>query len=210
MFASVSFPISSYKIFTYKIPASLNNAVQPGTCVNAPLKRRLQAGFVVSIRKESGYKGKIFSIDSILENEFHLQEELWKTLEWIARYYIAPLGQVLKTAVPYSLLKSYKPQNVQFIKITSKGIKILQKFDKKKPVQKRLLEALSCVDEPIRTVSLSEFVSSPYTICRQLEKEGLIKTIFQPKIMDPFDKMGSERKKNIQLSEAQEEILSIL
>ena len=79
---------------------------------------------------------------------------------------------------------------------------------KKKPVQKRLLEALSCVDKPIRKVSLSEFVSSPYTICRQLEKAGLIKTIFQPKIMNPFDIMGSERKKNIQLSEVQEEVVN--
>ena len=105
MFACVSFPISSFKIFTYKIPSFLNNAVQPGTCVNAPINRKMQAGFVVSVSINSGYKGEILSIDSIRENEFHLPEELWQTLEWIARYYITPLGQVLKAAVPNSFLK---------------------------------------------------------------------------------------------------------
>ena len=67
MFAFVCFPISSFKTFTYKIPASLNNTVQPGTCVNAPINRRLQAGFVVAVSSNSGYRGKILKIDSIRE-----------------------------------------------------------------------------------------------------------------------------------------------
>ena len=58
MFARVSFPISSFKTFIYKIPPSLNRSVQPGTCVNAPINKRLQTGFVISISSNSGYKGK--------------------------------------------------------------------------------------------------------------------------------------------------------
>ena len=109
MFARVSFPISSFKTFTYKIPASLNGTVQPGTCVNAPINRRLQAGFVVAVSTNSKYNGKILNIDSLREKELHLPKELWQTLEWISQYYISPLGQVLKAAVPNSFLKLYKP-----------------------------------------------------------------------------------------------------
>ena len=111
MFASVSFPISSFKIFTYKIPASLNGTVQPGSCVNAPINRRLQTGFVVSISSHSVYTGKMLNIDSIREKEFHIPNELWQTLEWISHYYITPLGQVLKTAVPNLFQKLYKPDD---------------------------------------------------------------------------------------------------
>ena len=114
MFARVSFPISSFKSFTYKIPASLNGTVQPGTCVNAPINRRMQAGFVVAVNPDSEYKGKILPIDSIREKELQFPEELWHTLEWISQYYITPLGQVLKAAVPNSFLKLYKPKKVQF------------------------------------------------------------------------------------------------
>ena len=83
MFARVSFPISSFKSFTYKIPASLNGTVQPGTCVNAPINKRLQTGFVIAISSDSVYKGKIHKIDSIREKDLHLPKELWQTLEWI-------------------------------------------------------------------------------------------------------------------------------
>ena len=119
MFARVSFPISSFKTFTYKIPASLNGTVQPGTCVNAPINRRLQAGFVVAVSNNSGYNGKILNLDSLREKELHIPKELWQTLEWISQYYISPLGQVLKAAVPNSFLKLYRPKQVQFVKMTS-------------------------------------------------------------------------------------------
>ena len=91
MFAHVSFPISSFKTFTYKIPTPLNNAVQLGSCVNAPINRKLQPGFVIAISSDSVYKGKILNIDSIREKELHIPLELWQTLEWISHYYITPL-----------------------------------------------------------------------------------------------------------------------
>ena len=210
MFARVSFPISSFKIFTYKIPEFLYDIIEPGSCVNAPIKRRLQAGFVIAVNSEPVYKGKILEIDSIRENDFHLPTELWKTLEWISRYYITPIGQVLKAAVPNSFIKAYQPQNVQFVKINSSGLKKLQDFDKSKPAQKRILKALSCIEEPVKTASLKEFATSPHTVCRQLDKAGMIKTIFQPNITDPFDIMGPGEKKNIQLSREQQSIVDTI
>ena len=168
MFAHVSFPISSFKTFIYKIPLSFNASVQPGTCVNAPINRKLQTGFVVAISPDSAHKGKILNIDSIREKEFHFPEELWQTLEWVAHYYITPIGQVLKAAVPNSFLKLYNQKTVQFVKITREGLKNIATFDNKKPAQKKLLDVLSCIDEPIKMASLAEFVSSPHTICGTL------------------------------------------
>ena len=128
MFACVSFPISSFKIFIYKIPTHLTNIVQPGICVNAPINRKLQIGFVISVSAESEYKGKILKIYSIHENNFHLRKELWKTIEWISYYYITPLGQVLKAALPNFFSNPYKPQNVQFVKITQTGLNNFKTF----------------------------------------------------------------------------------
>ena len=207
MFARVSFPISSFRSFTYKIPVSLNGTVQPGTCVNAPINRRIQAGFVVAVSADSGYKGKILNIDSIREKELHIPEELWQTLEWISQYYITPLGQVLKAAVPNSFSKLYKPKQVQFVKITPKGLNAISTFENKKPAQKRLLDALSCINEPVKTASLTEFASSPHTVCSQLEKSGLLESLSQPQITDPFEIMGPGESQNIQLSKEQQGVV---
>ena len=210
MFACVCFPISSFKTFTYKIPASLINTVQPGTCVNAPINRRLQAGFVVAVSSNSGYRGKILKIDSIREKELHIPEEQWKTLKWISHYYITPLGQVLKVAVPNSFLKLYKPKQVQFVKITAKGLNVSPTFENKKPAQKRLLKALSNINEPVKTASLTEFASSPHAVCGQLEKSGLVETLSQPQITDPFEIMGPGAVHNIQLSKEQQSVVDTI
>ena len=210
MFARVSFPISSFRSFTYKIPASLNGTVQPGTCVNAPINRKMQAGFVVAVNPDSEYKGKILPIDSIREKELQFPEELWHTLEWISQYYITPLGQVLKAAVPNSFLKLYKPKQVQFVKITAKGLNVIPTFGNKKPAQKRLLDALANINEPVKTASLTEFASSPHTICGQLEKSGLVETISQPQITDPFEIMGPGEVQNIQLSKEQQGVVDTI
>ena len=128
----------------------------------------------------------------------------------MSRYYITPLGQVLKAAVPNSFLKPYNPKNIQYVQITPRGKAHTLTFDKNKPAQKRLLNALSNIDEPIKTASLSEFASSPYNICIQLEKEGLVKTILQPIITDPFEIMGPGEIKNINLSQEQQKVIDTI
>lgn len=206
MFAQVSFPISSFQTFTYRVPSSLLKSVHQGTCVNATINRKLQAGFVISISDNTSYSGKILFIDSIREQDLHIPSELWNTLEWISKYYIAPIGQVLKAAVPNSFLKTYKPQLLQFVQITKIGKEKLALLNKK-PAQTRVMKKLSILSEPVRVSSLKKYVSSPYTICKDLEKKGFINSVYQPKITDPFKIMGPGNLQNIKLSIDQQKVI---
>ena len=190
MFACVSFPISSFKTFTYSIPKSLNGQVLPGSCVNASINHRIQPGFVVSIQSKPGFDGKILDLDSIRDKELHLPEELWKTLDWVSRYYITPLGKVLKAAVPNTFLDAYKPQHFQFVQITEKGLQQLKGGKSHNPSQKRLLITLSKIHEPVRVSSLSDFVSSPHMVCKSMAGKGWVHILRQPKITDPFEIMA--------------------
>ena len=168
MYARVSFPISSFKTFTYGIPKSLHGQIFPGSCVNAPINHRIQPGFVVSLHKKPGFDGKILDLDSIRDRELHLPEELWKTLDWISQYYITPLGQVLKAAVPNTFLNTYKPHHVQFVQIVEDGINQLEVGKSHNPAQKRILVALSSICEPVKVSSLKKFASSPHAVCKSL------------------------------------------
>ena len=74
MYAIVSFPISSYKTFTYRIPEKFRNKILLGTCVNAPINHRIQIGFIVAVSSYTEYKGKILKIDSIIDSELEERE----------------------------------------------------------------------------------------------------------------------------------------
>ncbi len=206
MFAQVSFPISSFQTFTYKIPNSLLKSINQGTCVNAMINRKVQVGFVVSITDKTNYNGTILSINSIKEEDLHIPSELWNTLEWISKYYIVPIGQVLKAAVPNSFLKTYKPKLRQFVQVTKNGINKLDSLSKK-PAQKRLMMKLSLLSEPVEVSSLTKYVSSPYNICKDLEKNGYINSIYLPKITDPFKIMGPGKSQNTKLSVDQQKVI---
>ena len=117
MYACVTFPISSFKTFTYHIPKKIVKDIHTGICVNAPINKRLQVGFVISINNDPGFDGKILDIDSIRDKELHIPNELWKSLEWIAKYYICPFGKVIKTAIPNTFMNIYKPRYIQFVQL---------------------------------------------------------------------------------------------
>ena len=207
MYARVSFPISSFKTFLYSIPKSLVGQVQPGSCVNAPINRRIQPGFVVDLQPKTEFDGKILNLDSIRDKDLHLPEELWKTLDWISKYYITPLGQVLKAAVPNTFQDTYKPRYVQLVQISEEGVQQLERGKSHKPAQKRILTALSLFHKPVTISSLTDFSSSPHGVCKSLAEKGWVHILHQPRIMDPFEIMESGKSQDITLSVEQQSVL---
>ena len=165
MFARISFPISSFKTFTYKVPNSLSEKLALGSCVNAPIKNRQQIGYVIEFQNQTNYKGKILSIHSIRDEKFQLPSELWETMEWISHYYMTPIGQVLKTALPKTFSSSYSPKLIKYVKISSKLPSDQDCSLNSKPAQKRIYNVLKNLNEPIRISSLKLYASSPKKIC---------------------------------------------
>lgn len=206
MFAHVTFPISSFQTFTYVIPDVLRDQVVPGVCVDAPMGRKFMSGYVVAVDENPGFSGKIKELYKIHDMEFHLPKELWQTLEWMSRYYITPLGQVLRAAIPHSFQDPYQPKLVKYISITNKGHDALNGWCKNAPAQFEMLNALSTVNEPVRLTAFSDIASSPHTVCIALEKQGWVNVFQQPKIYDPFDLMAPGSPTNIKLSPAQNEV----
>ena len=92
----------------------------------------------------------------------------------------------------------------------SKGLNVSSTFENKKTAQKRLLKALSNINEPVKTASLTEFASSPHAVCGQLEKSGLVETLSQPQITDPFEIMRPGAVHNIQLSKEQQSVVDTI
>ena len=208
MFARVTFPISSFQTFTYSIPVEFQKQITKGTCVHTTMGKRKLTGYVVAIEKSASFSGKIKDISGIHEAELNLPKELWQTLEWMSKYYITPLGQVLKAAIPHSFMSPYSPKLVKYVSITTEGHEVLQAWTKNARAQFEFLKAISQVEEPIRVASLSDIITSPHPVCNALEKNKWVATIEQAKIYDPFDIMAPGAPMEIELSAAQEQVYS--
>ena len=156
MFADVSFPISSYQTFSYKVPKVLKEQVAIGVRVKVPFGNRKAQGIVVGIQKTTEFKGKISEIESLIDNKPVLNENLWSLIKWLSEYYYTPLGIAAKVVLPANLSTKYKPKNQLFVKAISKENPLF----KRAKAQKAVYDYLVSVNELVSIQSLI-FVENP-------------------------------------------------
>ncbi len=100
-FVEVALPVPLRKVFTYRVPDGLVGKLSPGSRVAVSFNRRKLAGFVVGSRADmpEGVK-RALSVAGVLESEPVFTAELLRFLEQAAKYYMHPLGEVLRAAAP--------------------------------------------------------------------------------------------------------------
>lgn len=111
---SVAVPVPLRQTFDFLRPqASLFDLAetgepQPNAVVGArvlvPFAGRKLVGLITEIKSESDYPlNKLKPAIEILDAEPLFEPPLWATLEWLSRYYLAPLGEVIEAALPVVL-----------------------------------------------------------------------------------------------------------
>jgi len=95
-------PLPRHDLLTYRVPEPLRDRVRPGVRVRVPLGRQTRIG-VVAAFAEAEPPGELRSIVDVLDAEPFLPTELLALCGWAARYYLAPLAEVIATIVPASL-----------------------------------------------------------------------------------------------------------
>ncbi len=106
-YAEISLPIAIDKSFTYTVPEALDAATVVGVRATVPFGRKYLTGLVVG-RPAVTQLTSLKQISDILDGEPVVSGELLRLCEWIAEYYVAPLGEVLKAALPHGLSSSSK------------------------------------------------------------------------------------------------------
>ena len=96
-FCDVAVPVPLDMVFTYSVPADATPVV--GGRVLVPFRQQRMTGVVVDLhdRQPSVATKKILAV---LESAPVLDEQLLQLGRWIADYYLAPLGEVLRTMLP--------------------------------------------------------------------------------------------------------------
>ena len=120
-YADIILPLPLEGYFTYAVPAELQDKVQFGMRVLVPFgAKKHYIGIVASLhdKKPEGFGVK--SLEQVLDDYPILLESQFRLWKWIADYYMSPIGEVFKAALPSGLKAEdgYKPRTETYIRLT--------------------------------------------------------------------------------------------
>ena len=120
-YADVILPVPLEGLFTYSVPDALQPLLKPGMRVLVPFGRgKTYVGIVDHLhdQKPEGYTVK--SITQLMDQQPILLDAQLKLWHWIADYYMSPIGDVMKAALPAGLKaeEGYRPRTETYIRLT--------------------------------------------------------------------------------------------
>ncbi len=123
MFTDIILPLPLDGVFTYSVPQSLEGQVKRGVRVLVPLGRnKTYVGIISEVhdKKPEGYQTK--DILQVLDSSPILLDAQLHLWQWIADYYMSPIGEVFKAAFPAGLKAEdgYRPRTETYIELSQK------------------------------------------------------------------------------------------
>ena len=99
-FCNVALPVPLRTTFTYGIPEALRTSVQPGCRVLVPFRNKALIGVVVALIEQPPADARLREITKLMEFSPALTPKLIELGQWIASYYLAPIGEVFRAMLP--------------------------------------------------------------------------------------------------------------
>ena len=135
MFVNVALNIPADKLFTYAVPANLQQEAQIGKRVFVPFGRRKRTGFIVAINVPCNLTN-IKSVMEILDDEALFSNADLDFYQWIANYFMYPLGKALAEIIPAGSEKkdflwitpSPLPNDISLSPVQEKLLAFLQQY----------------------------------------------------------------------------------
>ena len=193
MFADVILPLPLDGFFTYSVPQQLTEQVRVGVRVLVPFGRnKTYVGILAELhnRAPEGYQTK--DILQVLDDSPILLDSQLKLWRWLSDYYMSPIGEVYKAALPSGLKAEdgYKPRTELYIRLAPQfcneaalhvALNMLQRAPKQQAAFIDYLK-LSGRDqspqEDMTAVTRDELLNAGHTMptVTQLIKRGLMET----------------------------------
>ncbi|PKN51005.1 MAG: primosomal protein N' [Deltaproteobacteria bacterium HGW-Deltaproteobacteria-13] len=186
MFVDVALNIPSDNIFTYEVPENLEREIEIGKRVFVPFGNRKRTGFIAGIIPSCDLKN-IKPIFEILDDEPLFGSSDLEFYQWIANYFMYPLGKALAELIPSGSEKK------DFFWITPQAAEMDTHLP---PAQQKLLTFLQQYPQGIAVNNITK-VSGLKNISSALRKLHLAELV---KI---------EKKQNKQLSPLNEKIVRL-
>ncbi len=220
LLARVAVPVPLGQAFSYAVPPELAS-VTPGARVLCDFGRRRVLGVVLDVgeREPDVAVERIKPLRALVDAEPALPAELLAFLLELARYYLAPIGEVMRLALPAverSLAESIQPGLLDDAGVSTVGR--MQQFavavegaDAVK-LRGQATEVLAHLREhgPAAVGDLEKHWSNARAAVRRLEKLGLVRVERRQVETDPFARESVERDTPPTLNDAQQHAVDAL
>jgi primosomal protein N' (replication factor Y) len=188
MLVEVALPVPLPRTYTYHV----DRRVAPGTRVRVPFGRRRLVGWVVSSGAESTPLSGIKTVERVLEKEPSLPAELLRLCQWTAEYYVIPLGQVLRSALPAALSdvsREQLPGRTRRVLRLTRELPSLNQRDAlfgRAQRQRECYEALEAIGGTADTAHLTKHMGFSSGVLRGLVERELAELVEETVERDPF------------------------
>src|SRR5438128_4158050 len=137
-YAQVAVPVHLRKLFTYRLPDSMQHAARVGSRVMVQLGRKPTAGYIVALLPQlragtSLIESELKEVQELLDVDPPLTAEVLEITRWVADYYAAPWGEVMRAALPAGINATVE----QMISITAQGREALSDLEISSPARVR-------------------------------------------------------------------------
>lgn len=188
----VALPVPVYQNFTYAVPDDLSESISTGSRVVVPFRNRDIVGIVQGESAGKELKRKPKSVKSVPDDAPIVGAEMLELCQWIADYYIIPLGIVLRAALPAALTgmrQQDPPRKTQrVIEIVSAPLSLSERdsvFGRAKQ-QRAVFELLESLGGRSSVEHLTQQLSVSASVLKALATRGLVAITAEEVDRDPF------------------------
>ncbi len=212
-YCDVSLPVPLDQPFTYLLPETLRHRVQCGCRVIVPFGGRKLTGIVLR-RHGDPPNAQIREVLRLVDAEPVLDEELLSLGRWIAAYYCAPLGEVLRAMTPLGA----EIRRGKVYSLTDAGRDATRQLLLGTPGDEPSVQVLRALEQrPLSAAWLAKKVPNTDRAIRSLEKKGFIQAEDTAAERDPLRAPAARlqvefagRPADVKLNKSERELVAFL
>ena len=195
-YADLILPLPLQGTFTYALPLAMQSTVQVGMRVLVPFGRnKTYLGIVARLHEVQPQGYEVKNVTQLMDTEPIVTAQQLKLWQWITDYYLAPIGEVYKAALPAGLKAEdgYHPKMETYIRLTPAyqneaalhvALNILGRAPKQLEAFIAYLELsgwdqIEREDCKLNEITREELLNASHasaTTLQQLEKRGMLET----------------------------------
>ncbi len=167
----IALPVPLDRIFTYTVPAELAASIGLGTRVLVPFGKKKLSGIAIGFPKSSPI-ASLKNVLDVLDTAPTFSTEMLQLTRWIGEYYLAPWGEVLKSATPQGLSTSSKVR----VRLVANNVDaLLEETKRTAKIQHAILRALKETGElSLSQVQARAGAKSIHAALHEMQRKGWI------------------------------------
>jgi primosomal protein N' (replication factor Y) len=188
----VALPLPLFTTFSYRADGAFANTIVPGTRVVVPFRNRKEIGVCVGFAEATDAARRYKTILEVPDAEPAIDASMLELCRWMASYYVAPLGVVLRGALPALMTGAAVPtpsQKVRRIASVTNELASLMHRDRifgRSPQQRALYELLESLGGRSPVEHLLEQLSFSPSVLKGLVARKLVTIDEEVVQRDPF------------------------